>query len=135
LPVLYCRQVKETIALPGPFAGNYSYGKLPRKYGIVFTSYPLHLNGIRRMDMELNPLFIKYVILSVISAISGFFLIGFFIYIIYALINWFSKKKDLVKVWGGLIGICLNGLIFLLTFPTVYPVIREALKKVLFKFR
>ena len=85
--------------------------------------------------MELNPLFVKYVILSVISAISGFFLIGFFIYIIYALINWFSKKKELVKVWGGLIGICLNGLIFLLTFPAVYPIILESLRKVLFKFR
>lgn len=85
--------------------------------------------------MELNPLFIKYVILSVIAAISGFFLIGFFIYIIYALINWFSKKKDLTKVWGGLIGLCLNGLLFLLTFPAVYPIILESLRKVLFKFR
>ena len=85
--------------------------------------------------MEMNPLFIKYAILLVVAAISGFFLIGFIIYVIYALVNWFSKKKELTKVWGGLIGLCLNGLIFLLTFPAVYPVIRESLKKVLFQFR
>lgn len=85
--------------------------------------------------MELNPLFVKYAIIAVITAISGFFLIGFFIYVICALVNWFSKKKDLTKVWGGLIGLCLNGLIFLLTFPAVYPIILESLRKVLFKFR
>ncbi len=80
------------------------------------------------MDSE----FIKYIIMAVLAAISGFFLIGFVIFTISVLI---SKKKGRTRLWGGLVGVGVNLLIFLLTFPTVLPIIVDAVNKVLFKFR
>ncbi|MDD4658001.1 MAG: hypothetical protein PHW26_03035 [Eubacteriales bacterium] len=80
----------------------------------------------------MNALFIKYAVMAVLAAVSGFFLVGFIIFSISALL---AKKKQPQKLWGGLLGIGINGLIFLLTFPAVFPVLLEAINKVLFKFR
>ena len=75
---------------------------------------------------------LKYAILAVLAAISGFFLLGFLITSIIALV---SVKKRPEKLWGSLVGLGINGLIFLFTFPTVWPFILEAIGKVLLKFR
>ncbi|MGI6366478.1 MAG: hypothetical protein ACOX2G_12285 [Bacillota bacterium] len=77
---------------------------------------------------------IKYAIMAVLAAVSGFFLVGFLFYSLYAAIYWLQKKIGKEKIWGGLIGVGINALIFLLTFPTVYPVILEAVDKVLLRF-
>jgi len=81
----------------------------------------------------MNAQLIKYAIMAVLAAVSGFFLVGFIIFSISALLA--KKKKQPQKLWGGLLGIGINGLIFLLTFPAVFPVLLEAINKVLFKFR
>lgn len=75
---------------------------------------------------------LKYAILATLAAVSGFFLIGFVVFSLKALV---AFKKTPNQLWGGLVGIGINGLIFLLTFPAVYPFILEAVNKVLFKFR
>lgn len=83
----------------------------------------------------MDTLLIKYAILAVVAAISGFFLIGFIIYSAYAAIQWLRKKTSgKEKIWGGLIGVGVNSLIFLLTFPAVFPVIMEAVEKVFVRF-
>lgn len=80
----------------------------------------------------MDPRLIEYAILAAAAGISGFFLIGFIIFTIAALL---SKKKDKTRLWGALVGVGVNLLIFLLTFPTVLPIILDAVHKVLFKFR
>ena len=76
---------------------------------------------------------IKYAIMAVLAAVSGFS--GWILfYSLYAAIYWLQKKIGKEKIWGGLIGVGINALIFLLTFPTVYPVILEAVDKVLLRF-
>ena len=82
------------------------------------------------MDQEV----IKLGIMAVAAAISGFFLFGFLIYTIYAVINWHKKRKQIEKIWGGLTGIAVNSLIFVLTFPTVFSFLREALGSVIDRF-
>jgi hypothetical protein len=79
----------------------------------------------------MNPL-IKYGIMAVLAALSGFFLAGFSVLTVIAA---FSFKKSPTKLWGSLVGIGLNGIVFLLTFPAVYPMVLQAINKVLFKFR
>lgn len=80
----------------------------------------------------MDPRLIKYGIMAAAAGISGFFLIGFIIFTISVLL---SKKKDKTRLWGALVGVGVNLLIFLLTFPTVLPIILDAVHKVLFKFR
>lgn len=75
---------------------------------------------------------VKYGVLAGFAAISGFFLLGF---IIFSISAGFSFKKQPNKLWGGLLGVCVSGLIFILTFPVIRPIIVEAVEKVLLKFR
>jgi len=82
----------------------------------------------------MDPIIIKYAIMAVLAALSGFFLLGFLIYTLYAAIQWLQKKKGKEKMWGGLIGIGLNGIIFVFTFPVVFPIILDAVNKVLVRF-
>lgn len=77
---------------------------------------------------------IKYAIIAFLAVVSGFLLAGFIIFSIYATINWLTQKKGKEKIWGGLIGVGLNGLIFAFTFPTIYPIIIEAVDKVFRRF-
>lgn len=82
----------------------------------------------------MDTIIIRYAIMFVLAAVSGLFLAGFLIYTLYAVINWLRKKKDKEKMWGGLIGIGVNALIFLLTFPVIYSFIIDAVQKVLGRF-
>lgn len=79
---------------------------------------------------------LKYAILGLLAAVSGFFLLGFIIYTAYTAIVWLRNKKDddKEKLRGGLLGISINGLIFALTFPVILPVVIEAVKNVLLRF-
>jgi len=43
-------------------------------------------------------------------------------------------KKDKEKMWGGLIGFGINGLIFALTFPTMLAIILDAVNKLIVRF-
>lgn len=79
----------------------------------------------------MDPQIIKYGILALAAALSGFFLVGFIIYTVYAGVMWFKVKKEKTKIWGGLIGVGLNGLVFILTFPVIFPLAWESLNKVL----
>jgi H+/Cl- antiporter ClcA len=83
----------------------------------------------------MEPSFIKFIITALLAALSGFFLLGFIVYTIYAMIHWYNKQKNKEKIWGGLIGIGINGLVFLFTFPSTLPKILEALEKLLVRFR
>lgn len=82
----------------------------------------------------MDPMVIRYGIMAVAASISGFFLVGFTIYTIYSAVKWFVAKKSLEKIWAGLTGIVLNGLIFALTFPKVFPVAVEAFEKIVLRF-
>lgn len=82
----------------------------------------------------MDPMIIRYGLMAAAAAISGFFLLGFVPYTIYALINWQHKKSEKEKIWGGLTGVCLNGLVFVFTFPKILPIIIEAIEKVLVRF-
>lgn len=75
---------------------------------------------------------LKYGILAILAAISGFFLLGF---IVYSIIAATKFKNQPNRLWAGLFGVGINAFIFLLTFPTIRPIIVEAVEKVLFKFR
>lgn len=77
---------------------------------------------------------IKYAIIAILAAVSGFMLAGFIIYSIYASIRWLWKKENKEKIWGGLIGVGINGLIFVLTFPAIYPIIVQTVDKVFRRF-
>jgi apolipoprotein N-acyltransferase len=81
-----------------------------------------------------STIIVKYAIIAGLAAISGFLLVGFFIYSTYAAILWLKEKKSKEKIWGGLIGVGLNGLIFALTFPRIYPIIIEAIDKIFRRF-
>lgn len=74
----------------------------------------------------------KYAFLAAFAAVSGFFLLGFIVFSIIAAIS-FKKRPN--RLWAGLLGIGVNAVIFFLTFPTIRPIIVEAVEKVLFKFR
>lgn len=92
----------------------------------------------------MDPLIVRYAIMAIIAAISGFFLAGFCIYTIYVAIQWLmdkkkerpdkeiAKKKE--KFWAGIIGLGVNGLLFAITFPVVYSVVFEAFYKVYDRF-
>lgn len=82
----------------------------------------------------MDSLMIQYGVMAVAAALSGFFLLGFVFYTIYAVIYWLRQKTNKEKLWGGLLGLGLNGLVFVLTFPKVLPVAIEAVNKVLLRF-
>lgn len=75
---------------------------------------------------------LKYIIIAVLAAVSGFFLVGFLIFSVSSLITF---KKNPQKLWGGLVGLGINGLVFLLTLPQILPLLIKAIEKVLLRFR
>jgi len=90
--------------------------------------------GRRNRRFIMEEILLKYGLLGIAAVLSGFFLVGFFIYTIYAVIHWFTKKTNQEKMWGGLVGVVLNGLIFVLTFPKILPFALDAINKVLVRF-
>jgi predicted PurR-regulated permease PerM len=73
----------------------------------------------------LDPQYIRIIILGILAAASGFFLAGFIGYTFYALIHWYRKKANLEKIWGGLIGIGFNLLLFSISCSQVWPPVSE----------
>mgnify|MGYP000932179021 CR=1 FL=1 len=73
-----------------------------------------------------STIIVKYAIIAGLAAISGFLLVGFFIYSTYAAILWLKEKKSKEKIW--------DGLIFVITFPRIYPIIIEAIDKIFRRF-
>ena len=69
------------------------------------------------MDVDI----VRLGILTVLAGLSGLFLVGFVIYSIYSVVMWRLGKAKLHQLWGALLGIVVNGIVFLLTFPVAYP--------------
>lgn len=83
--------------------------------------------------MPLEPQYIRIIILGVLAAASGFLLAGFSGYTVYAIIHWYRKKANLEKIWGGLMGIGFNLLIFAISFSQVWPPVSELAGKLIAK--
>lgn len=82
--------------------------------------------------MDVN--IIKLGILTVLAGLSGLFLLGFIIYVVYSVVSWRMKKAKLHQVWGALIGVGVNAVIFLLTFPVVYPELKDIFQRAILRF-
>ena len=69
------------------------------------------------MDADL----VRLGIITALAGLSGLFSAGFAFYSIYSVVVWRLGKARLHQLWGALLGVVVNGVIFLLTFPVAYP--------------
>lgn len=83
--------------------------------------------------MPLDPQYIRIILLAVLAAASGFLLAGFSGYTVYAIIHWYRKKANLEKIWGGLMGVVFNLVIFVMSFSRAWPPISELAGKLIAK--
>lgn len=84
------------------------------------------------MDLDLDLAWLG--VLTLLAGLSGLFLLGFVIFAIYSVIAWRLKKVKLHQIWGALMGVVLNAVIFLLTFPVAYPELKDIIERAILRF-
>jgi len=77
---------------------------------------------------------IRLGVMTILAGLSGLFLLGFVLYSIFSVVMWRLGKARLYQLWGALLGIVVNGVVFWLTFPVAYPGLMDIFERAFRRF-